>query len=387
MKKIKNMSKNHKVRILFLDQGETLGGAERFLLDFFDSLTASDFSQITCAVLGAQHPSYKKRCGRFVTVLPWTYPSVKGGFFTKIRQSIRLFVCALRTQKRLRLWRADHIVTNSPRTHFVMLLMKMFLREPRPWHAVFHDFSIPRPLVRFLGRYTTTLIANSTPTRTFIREAIEDRYFPKIRIIENSIVPHKKTWPPPDRLQKVLVLGRIDPQKGQRYALEAAEILSNRSASLQFIIVGSPFEKDPRTLEYDREIHQFVRDRGLRNVRFESEVDSPFSAIAKCDCLLALPTEPETFGRIVVEALSMNKLVLSFDETGPREILKNYEQFLGSSVQPLLIESQNAFQLAERIAGFADHPEKIKLFAEKGAAFVKENYSADETKKRFLALF
>lgn len=374
--------------IAFLDQAETLGGAERFVLDFLRSLEKTDFRRSDFSIFGAQHPQYQELCPPEVTLIPFSFPSVRGEGLQKIKRVFELFACARKLRQEFAKKHIKEVFSNTPRTHFVMLLAKMILRDKRRWHVMIHDFTIPNTLLKLIGKYADTIIVNGIPTRNIVRESLSEKDFEKIRIIENSIdftqIPKEQR---PEKIEKILLLGRIDPRKGQMYALEAADLLLERNPELQFLIIGSPFSEDPRTIEYAHQLKSFAQERSLKNVSFYPEVASPFEVIEHCDCVLVLPTEPETFGRVVIEALSLGKLVLSFDEIGPKDILKSYEHFLGIPVQPLLVEKQNTMALAETIAFFADHPDHIKSYTESARLFVKTSFSAAETRKRLLHVF
>ena len=204
--------------------------------------------------------------------------------------------------------------------------------------------------------------------------------------MENGIQTDRTEAPrPPEEIKNILCLGRIDPRKGQRYAVEVADLLLERNPELRFRVVGSSVPGDDLTQDYDHEIKTFTEKRSLTNISFKSEVADPFAEIAKADAVLFLSTEPETFGRVVIEALYLNKLLISFDQTGPREILKTYAAFLGIDTRPLLVE-QDARSLAETVAEFADRPEKAKVFTEKAREFVIKHYNLTETKKRLLEI-
>lgn len=207
-------------------------------------------------------------------------------------------------------------------------------------------------------------------------------------MIENGVdfsnIPQEKI---PTQIGKILMLGRIDPRKGQVFAIKAAEKLPDCT----FSVVGSPVEGNESTMKYAEEIKAMVHEKNLANVSFSPEVSDPFSEILKHDLVLVLPTDPETFGRIVIESLALGKIVLSFDETGPREILQNFYQFLGQKniyleQNPFLVKSKDAVDLVRKISFFIKNQEKIGLFAGAAREFVQKNYNLSETKKRFLGL-
>jgi len=98
---------------------------------------------------------------------------------------------------------------------------------------------------------------------------------------------------------------------------------------------------------------------------------------------------PETFGRIVIEALAMGKLVLSFDETGPREITKEFMRFAereSGMTLPSLIVPKNPMTIAEMLGEIADNPDKYLPYTQYGRAFVERYYDFKNTKKTMTRL-
>ncbi len=370
--------------IAFLDQGETLGGTERFLLDFINSLSQEDQKRNPSIVLGGSSRKYRERIPETIPIYSFSFPSVKGNLFTKIWRLFQIISSAQKLNKKLKTEQITTVFSNTPRTSFVMFFAKILWRTRSRWIVMIHDFSIPGKILSRIVAQCNTVVVSSTAARNYVHAHIRPKDYKKIKIVENSVdvdaLPNIST---PTEIKNILMLGRIDPQKGQKYALEAADLLLERNPDLQFKIVGSPFEKDERTVRYNQEIHEFVKERELSNVSFQEEVSNPFEVIAQCDCLLALPTQPESFGRIVIEALAMGKLVIVFRETGPKEIMQSYEQFIGVSVKPLVIE-KNAMTLAETIGHFADHPDDSHIYTEKAREFVRKQFSAQESKKRLL---
>jgi len=377
----------------FLEQAETLGGAERFTIDFLSSLSPTELRQLSPLIIGAKSKDYRQLLPDRIDIVDFVFPSVRGGVGAKIKSLSLLLKSAHKLKNLAKKENAGQFFSNTPRTHFVMFLAKTFFFLPGKWIVMVHDFTIPSFLLKNIARTCDIVVANSTPCREYLRKHVRKSDYRKMRLIENGIdfrkVPESKA---PREIKNVLIMGRIDPRKGQIFALQVADLLQERNPDLHFFIVGSSFPEDPRTESYEKELHQFAEDRNLKNVTFVGEVEDPFEEILKADCSLVLPTEPETFGRTVIEALVMDKLVLVFDETGPRDIIRSFEQFIESRThqklsQSLITESQNAMSLAEKIAFFADHPEEIQTFTDHGRAFVKKRFSLEETRKQLFTVF
>jgi len=371
----------------FLDQGETLGGAERFLVDFLDHLSATELRQLRPVLVGGKLKSYREKLPEQIEVQRFDYPSVRGN---KIIAIFKLLFAAWKLKKLTQEKNAWRVFSNTPRTHFVAYLAKKFWRMKQPWVMMMHDFTTPQFLLKKMARVSTVIVVNGIPSREDTRAKISSRDHKKMKIVENGLdfeaLPEAQ---PAKQLQKILILGRLDPRKGQIFALEAMDLLAERNPDLMLEVIGSSFPGDPRTVEYEAQLHAFAKQRALSNVKFIAEVDNPFDAMAKADLILVLPTEPETFGRVTTEALSMGKLVLAFDRTGPREILQQFERFVVNKTQETLpcslrIPCDNAMSLAETIGYLADHSEEIQVFTPYARPFVQKAYPLSETKKRLV---
>ena len=380
-------------KTFFLEQAETLGGAERFTIDFLDSLSPTELRQLSPLVVGAKSKEYRDKLPDRIDVQDFIFPSVRGNFWGKVQALFRLLQSAWELKQLAKKHNARQFFSNTPRTHFVMFLAKTCFFLPGKWIVMIHDFTIPNFLLWNIARTCHIIIANSTPCREYLRTHIRKQDYRKMRLIENGIdfrkIPDATA---PQEIKNILLLGRIDPRKGQIFALQSADLLQERNPDLQFWIAGSSFPEDPRTEQYEKEIKQFAQDRNLQNVHFLGEVEDPFETIEKADCLLVLPTEPETFGRTVIEGLVMKKLVLIFDEVGPRDIMRGFRQFIETQTHKtpplsLMVESQNAMSLAEKIGFFADHPEEVSPFTEYARPFVQKRFSIEETRKQLFTVF
>lgn len=385
-----------RVRTFFLDQGETLGGAERFLLDFFKNLTPSEISRLSPAVVGGKLESYRHQIPEGIKILKYKFPSVKGNWLRKISAGANILSSAqkLKTLVHKEGNAADvQIFANTPRTIFVGFLAKKIFGLKARFIVMIHDFTIPPKLLKRICATADVIIANSVITRQTIRGHIHPQDCEKIKIVENGVDFHEadkykalfeKSASP--KIEKIALVGRIDPRKGQMYALEAADLLQERNPHLKFFIVGASFSGDQATTEYEKEVRQFAKERNLKNVFFLDEVEQPFEIFATADMALVLPTEDETFGRVVIEALAMKAMVLAFDRNGPRQILQTFATFAKKSADFLLVEPENSMTLAEKIGFFADNPHEAEGYIENARKFVEEKYNLNETKKHLFRI-
>ncbi|MET0046270.1 MAG: glycosyltransferase family 4 protein [Sedimenticola sp.] len=125
------------------------------------------------------------------------------------------------------------------------------------------------------------------------------------------------------QLRKGIVLtlaGRLTRLKGHVDFIELIAGLRNRGIDAQGLIVGG---EDPRRLEYAREIRDKCTELGVADqVIFTGHRSDVREIYAVSDVVFSLSTKPESFGRTVVEALSLGVPVVGYDHGGVGEILQ-----------------------------------------------------------------
>lgn len=143
---------------------------------------------------------------------------------------------------------------------------------------------------------------------------------------------HPNFCPPPEwisqwreafpELSKKFVLtlpGRITRLKGHYDALEILHQLRFTEVQAHLLIVGGT---DPRKRNYHRGLKQRAAELGLSaNVSFTGERSDLREIMSVSQVVLSLSEQPESFGRTVLEALSLGKPVLGYDHGGVGEQL------------------------------------------------------------------
>ncbi len=113
--------------------------------------------------------------------------------------------------------------------------------------------------------------------------------------------------------------GRITRLKGHEEFLTLIGQLSQRGRNVHGLIVGGD---DPRRAGYSDELRQRVQALGLSDrVTFTGHRSDIREIYAASRAVLSLSTQPESFGRSVLEALAIGTPVLGFDHGGVGEVL------------------------------------------------------------------
>jgi len=113
-------------------------------------------------------------------------------------------------------------------------------------------------------------------------------------------------------------VGRIKRQrKGQAVLLRAAGRIKERGVRAKWLVVGAPFPGNESHLEA---LHEIVRAGGLADdVVFTGELPDPRPAYAAMDVFVLPSAQPEPFGGVVMEAMSMSLPVIATNIGGSTE--------------------------------------------------------------------
>lgn len=118
----------------------------------------------------------------------------------------------------------------------------------------------------------------------------------------------------------LLLPGRITRLKGHEDFITLIATLRARGLPAHGLIVGGAHA---RKAAYLAALHELVRARGLEgDITFTGQRDDLRDIMTTSDLVLSLSTQPESFGRTVLEALSLGQRVVGYDHGGVGEILR-----------------------------------------------------------------
>ncbi|MFN2327557.1 MAG: glycosyltransferase family 4 protein [Chromatocurvus sp.] len=114
--------------------------------------------------------------------------------------------------------------------------------------------------------------------------------------------------------------GRLTRLKNHADFLRILAELRARGRSVKGLIVG---DEDPKRRAYAREVHRLAADLGLSDhVLFTGQRDDMREIYAMSNVVLSLSNRPESFGRTVLEPLSMQVPVVAYAHGGVGEIMQ-----------------------------------------------------------------
>jgi glycosyltransferase involved in cell wall biosynthesis len=139
-----------------------------------------------------------------------------------------------------------------------------------------------------------------------------DEYNPML-LDKNSI---RSTYNIPSDAIVIGLVGQISKRKGQDQLINIAPELIKIFPSVRFLIVG-----DSREMEYEKDVHQMIKDNNLKDYFVFTGKLTDMPVIYKALDILVLPSLREGFGRVVVEAEAINIPVVVSNAGGLVEVV------------------------------------------------------------------
>ncbi|TVP50600.1 MAG: glycosyltransferase family 1 protein [Halomonas sp.] len=169
-----------------------------------------------------------------------------------------------------------------------------------------------------------------------------------------------------------LFIGRLLTEKGVSEFCEAASQLRAEHASVRFIAVG-PY--DPN-LPHSCAAGDLQRWKDEGCVEFIGNVADVRPWIAQCS-VFVLPSYREGTPRSVLEAMSMQRPIITSDAPGCRETVEN-------GVNGFLVEPRVSAPLLEAMRRFIEEPTLVPQMAKASRALVEQHYDVRKVNKVIL---
>jgi glycosyltransferase involved in cell wall biosynthesis len=114
-------------------------------------------------------------------------------------------------------------------------------------------------------------------------------------------------------------IGQLIPWKKHMDFILSAEKVLSKFTNVKFFIVGSDIFGEFKT--YREELQQLIRNRNLESSFHFIDQVVDISSVLNCIDILFHPAIDEPFGRIIIEAMFLQKPVLAANSCGPKEII------------------------------------------------------------------
>ncbi len=218
----------------------------------------------------------------------------------------------------------------------------------------------------FISDHIQTVYGLGPDRIRIIPRGVDLNRFDQHRVSPERIIALAQKWRLPDGYRVIMLPGRLTRWKGQEVLIEALSLLGRHD--VRCLLVGS----DQGRSGYRTELTDLIRRRGLTDVvHIIDECNDMPAAYMLTDVVVSASTDPEAFGRVVVEAQAMGRPVIATDHGAPREtVLPGRTGWLASPDDPQA--------LADALTLFLElDPVERGTMAQVAMEFVRENFSRE----------
>lgn len=261
----------------------------------------------------------------------------------------------------------------SPRASFKQTTWKGKYIKKLGYHVLLERYLIQRAS---LLHYTTELESRDSH---WLRLRPPEATIPNpVRLLEFQSLPTKGSFrnrfdiSADDKI--ILILGRIDPDKGIDLALQAFVKVIERIPDARLVIAG------PEENNYIQKLLSWAGGLGIaKQILFTGLLNSSqkLQAFADADLLLS-PSRSENFGMSIVEAMACNLPVVVSDQVGVAETISRNQ---AGVVVPL-----DAEEMANAIVNILKNPSLREKYGCRGKQMVREHFSPEAIAQKFLQL-
>ena len=369
--------KKHNLNLLEIHGTETnFGGASNGTKILFDELTKKGENVFLChsknnqVLINTEIKNNKlfinfttKNPLRFIMNIFKIYYFIKKNRINVVHTHHRndtIYACILKllvTELKIHYTVHGPSVASSPNSLFYFVLHKWFLLLSN--HLVdniIYISNFTKDIVQnsFSKLKSAKVIYNGTPVPSINKSVLEIRN--NIEVNMDSFV--------------VSIIGGIEGYKRPDLVIEIAEMIKDNK-DIFFVFIGDGNEKN--------KIKNLISQKHLTNIKFVSVTRYIGNYINASDLVISTAIG-EGFGRTIIEAMSLKKPVISFNNGGPMEIIvNNYNGFL---INNMCIKT-----FSNSILRLYNDEKLAKLMGSNGSELYLKKFSSDIYTKNYLKEF
>ncbi|MGQ9584815.1 MAG: glycosyltransferase family 4 protein [Anaerolineae bacterium] len=367
-------------RVLYLDHADWMGGAEQSLLLLLQHLDPAQVEPLLVCTGGSPLEQAARTAGVPVAEVPFGPLRGRRNPAALVGQLARGSASLVRLA---RSFRADCIHTNVARASAYGALVALRTGIPLVWHVRdVHDTRRPDEwlFVQGLARLARGIVCASGATaRPLPRFAA-----PKVFRVPNGLdVPRfdpgrvrrqavRDSWGV--RPDQVLVgtVGWLAPWKQTEHFLQVAEQVTVPCPQARFVVVGEA--ASPRYAAHVARLKEWARERLGGRVQFVGPQEDVPGVMAALD-ILVHTARAEPFGRVLLEAMALERPVVAYADGGVPEVVLHGET-------GLLARPGDVAGLSQLVQHLIREPAERRRLGQAGRRRVLQEFTAEAMARR-----
>ncbi|MCE5259460.1 MAG: glycosyltransferase [Chloroflexi bacterium] len=364
------MQRNTALCVIIVDSATALGGAEIFLLLLLQHLDKERVYPIL-----ACNPGPMAEAGQRIGVEVHTVP------LPRLRRSLFAPAALLRGSyalaKLLSSRRAEVVVSNTMRASYYTALAAGHI--PLVWFV--HDIYAPGRYVHWMAEHAKLAVAVSSSAATSLPKELPRIILPNCLDLpafdaEISRLPNpRSSWGIGITVPVIGMIGSLRPWKGHADFIRAMTVVHQVLPQARFVLVGGDIFGLGN--QYEQELRQLAAQSGLQeSLIFAGQRDDIAAVVRSLNILVHCSTEPEAFGRVIIEAMAAEVPVIAYNRAGPGEIVQDQKS-------GILVQAGDIQALAEACQRLIVNPAWARELGRQGRSIVQNRYEITQGVNRF----
>ncbi len=231
-------------------------------------------------------------------------------------------VTIVHARSRIPAWVAYFALKKCPDVRFVTTFHGRYGTKPECFKIPYNRVMVYSDLVISVSQFIAEHIKETyhvaeDKIRLIYRGADVEKFNPS-KVTPIQIEDLSKEWQLPPEKPVILMPGRLSRMKGHSVVLDALGLMKHKDVTCVF--VGSAHGKE----DYQKELQQKINAlSGQTTVLLKEHCNQMPVAYAISDVVLSASLYPESFGRTVTEAQSMERIVIATKHGGAMETIKD----------------------------------------------------------------
>ena len=361
-------------KILVIHSSGKISGAEKSLMDVLHILKAK--YDVT-VVLPHKGELYNKLYGSFIIkIFAVTGIQRKAGFIQQLKTLYNIFITSWRIYRFVKKQKTDLIYCNNTQASIYSILTSILTNTRHIWHVrdnlpnkttgaivgFFSDkiFCISQHIYKQLSfTKKKILLYNGINTANWKSSAVNINCLKKeMRIAVNTIL--------------IGQIGQLIPWKNNSLFIEVARQVIAHNNRVHFVLIGRDmFHAYPY---YKKSLKEKINQANLQHhFTMLDFTDNIMDYMQELDILIHL-AQNEPFGRVIIEAMALEKPVIALNSGGPQEIISH-----GRS--GYLIDLPDAAIIAEKLNILVNDAALRKQFGTEGRKIINEKFNIGNLEK------
>jgi len=337
LRKIHQLALDRMKKILAIDQGEHLGGAEIFFAEILRELAAGRMcgkswrgenkTEVHLLTAGTDQYLAMYR-GSGVIIHKVDLPRLKP---VSLQALVNFGKAAAALAKKMRDIVPDLVISNTVRAHILSSAAAHRGQIPLLWMA--HDITFPKALLRRFIRFPKKIICCSGFVRDYYAAALPRRPSSKLPPSFELLYPFAISAEQvaalaapdkfaPDKPCIIGMVGNFIPWKGHDLFIKMARAIHTRYPTARFEIIGRTYEGNQESAKFRKKCEAEAAPLiAAKVLRIRESVPSAIEEMAKWKILIHCSKAPEPLGRVILEGMAAGCAVIASNLGGPREII------------------------------------------------------------------